>query len=248
MRTHPSVPRAATHGPPVRSRCSFLYPRFRDTSLALRGFILKISLSLHRGIYGGKRMRAFIASVAGMFMSAGLVQAADNAVDYAKDVKPILAKNCYSCHGGGKAKGKLRVDSLASMIKGGGSGPSVVPGKSKDSPLIHSLTGDGDIKRMPPRGGLSKNDIDTLKKWVDAGAKAPDEKADVAAAPPPTNRGSAAAEAARPCAARCNAGKPKRKRTSRRRTTTRKRPKRRTTTIRRKTAARRKKRRTTTDS
>jgi cytochrome c len=110
------------------------------------------------------------------------VHAAEPAVDYAKDVKPILAKNCYSCHGAGKAKGRLRVDSLAAMLKGGGSGPSVVPGKSKDSPLIHSLTGDGDIKRMPPRGGLAAKDIDTLKKWVDAGAKA-DEKADVAAAP-----------------------------------------------------------------
>lgn len=66
-------------------------------------------------------MRAFIAAVAGMFLSAGLLQAAEAEVDYAKDVKPILAKNCYSCHGGGKAKGKLRVDSLAAMLKGGDS-------------------------------------------------------------------------------------------------------------------------------
>jgi mono/diheme cytochrome c family protein len=126
-------------------------------------------------------MRSFMASVAGVLVSTSLVAAAD--VDYTKDVKPILAKNCYSCHGAGKAKGKLAVDSLAAMLKGGSSGPSVVPGKAKESPLIHSLTGDGDIKRMPPKRGLSKDEIDTLTKWVDAGAKAPDEKADVAANP-----------------------------------------------------------------
>lgn len=130
-------------------------------------------------------MRVFMASVAGLFLSAGLLPAAEAAVDYTKDIKPILAKNCYSCHGGGKAKGRLRVDSLAAMLKGGDSGPSVLPGKAKDSPLIHSLTGDGDIKRMPPKGrGLSNDDIALLKKWVDSGAKGPaDEKADVANAP-----------------------------------------------------------------
>jgi mono/diheme cytochrome c family protein len=132
-------------------------------------------------------MRTLVGSVFGVFVTAGCLSAAE-AVDYAKDVKPILAKNCFSCHGGGKAKGKLRVDSMASMLKGGESGPAVVPGKAKDSTLVQSLTGDGDIRRMPPKRALTRAEIDTIKKWVETGAKAPKDEPGVAAANPPGRR------------------------------------------------------------
>jgi mono/diheme cytochrome c family protein len=115
-------------------------------------------------------MRTLVGSVVGLFLTAGWLSAAE-AVDYAKDVKPILAKKCISCHGQGKAKGKFRVDTLANMFKGGSSGPGVVPGKPDDSTLVQSLTGDG-IKRMPPKRPLSKAEIDTITKWVASGAKA----------------------------------------------------------------------------
>jgi mono/diheme cytochrome c family protein len=118
-------------------------------------------------------MRARLGSAAVLLFSASALSA-EAVVDYQKDVKPILAQKCYSCHGARKAKGRLRVDSIDAMLKGGDSGPAIVAGKSKDSPLIQSLTGDGDIKRMPPKGrGLPKEQIELLKKWVDAGAKAP---------------------------------------------------------------------------
>ncbi len=44
-------------------------------------------------------------------------------------VRPLLAKHCIKCHGGGKFKGGLRMVSHASLVRGGESGAAVVPGK-----------------------------------------------------------------------------------------------------------------------
>jgi hypothetical protein len=117
-------------------------------------------------------MKTTLFPLAGLVLSAALASGAE--VDYLREVKPILAKNCYSCHSGGKARGQLRLDTAASALKGGESGPAVVPGKSNASPLIDSLTGGGDLRRMPPKGpGLPDAQIALIKTWIDQGAKAP---------------------------------------------------------------------------
>ncbi len=69
--------------------------------------------------------------------------------DYAGDVKPILSKRCYACHGALKQKAGLRLDTAASMHKGGDSGPAIVPGKSEESLIVDAVTG-RDGWRMPP--------------------------------------------------------------------------------------------------
>src|SRR5437870_5537911 len=51
------------------------------------------------------------------------------AVNFARDVWPVLRRACADCHGPDKQKGKLRLDSRAAVLKGGESGPAVVPGK-----------------------------------------------------------------------------------------------------------------------
>lgn len=96
--------------------------------------------------------------------------------DFAKDIGPILAKNCLECHGAEKQKGKLRLDSKEAAFKGGDSGlTGVVPGKSADSRLYKVITlakGHDDI--MPPKGEpLSKATTDLIKAWIDAGADWP---------------------------------------------------------------------------
>jgi hypothetical protein len=117
-------------------------------------------------------MRTSLFPLAALLLSAAVVSAAE--IDYVRDIKPILAKNCYSCHSGGKARGRLRLDTAAAALKGGESGPAVVPGKSDASPLLDSLTGGGDIRRMPPKGpGLPEAQIALIKNWIDQGAKAP---------------------------------------------------------------------------
>src|SRR4051794_19925681 len=68
--------------------------------------------------------------------------AADDRVDFVKDVQPILQTNCYKCHGPEKQKGLLRWDSKESgLVHGGQSGMEIVAGKSGDSRLIRRVTG-----------------------------------------------------------------------------------------------------------
>jgi mono/diheme cytochrome c family protein len=101
-------------------------------------------------------------------------RAAADLPDYLRDIKPILAKNCYSCHGPEKQRSGLRLDTAAAAVKGGDSGPAIVPGNSKDSRLIKALTGADDVVQMPPKGEkLTAEQVALLKKWIDAGAKAP---------------------------------------------------------------------------
>ena len=100
------------------------------------------------------------------------------AVDFLKDVKPILVERCYRCHSSLEEESGLRVDSAAAILKGGDGGPIVVPGKSSESRLITAVLRTGDLQ-MPPEGDpLSEAQINVLKAWIDAGAPAPAEGAE----------------------------------------------------------------------
>ena len=93
-------------------------------------------------------------------------------VDYASQIKPILVKNCISCHGVEKQKGGLRLDAGASIIKGGNSGPILIPGKSNESKIIHAVEGKDPETRMPPvpKALISKEQATLIATWVDQGA------------------------------------------------------------------------------
>lgn len=90
-------------------------------------------------------------------------------------VQPILERHCYECHGNGKAKGKLALDSLEAMLKGGKSGkPAVVPGDPQKSELVRRITlPREDEKAMPPsdQPGLSVKETVELERWIAEGAK-----------------------------------------------------------------------------
>jgi mono/diheme cytochrome c family protein len=95
-------------------------------------------------------------------------------VDYAREVKPLLAKHCVECHGAKLPRGKLRLDTAAGAKQGGDSGPAVVAGKSDESPLIDAVTAEDGTERMPlKRPPLSEAEIATLRAWIDQGASAP---------------------------------------------------------------------------
>jgi len=103
------------------------------------------------------------------------------AVDYDKDVKPLLAQNCYSCHGPDVQQSGLRLDLRQNALRGGDYGPVIVPGKSGESKLIRRLVdGDGGMQ-MPPTGALLPEEIGTLRAWIDQGAEF---RNDVAEEPP----------------------------------------------------------------
>jgi hypothetical protein len=102
-------------------------------------------------------------------------QAAD-AVDFQRDVRPILAENCFKCHGRDEEarKSKLRLDLRDPALKGGRLGvPAVVPGKPDDSELMRRVLSGKDNEVMPPpQTGkkLTAKQIDVLRRWIASGA------------------------------------------------------------------------------
>lgn len=92
-----------------------------------------------------------------------------NKVDYLEDVLPIIERNCLKCHNAATRKGEFVLDAREDFLKGGESGPVVVPGKATRSKLIAMLQGHAKPK-MPPKSRLRPQEIATMKAWIDAGA------------------------------------------------------------------------------
>jgi len=93
-----------------------------------------------------------------------------DAVNYYRDIDPILTSNCVSCHQAAMAAGGLRVDAPENVLQGGASGPSVIPGKAQKSLLYTRLT-DTTAKRMPPMGTLTEEQLALIRAWINLGAK-----------------------------------------------------------------------------
>jgi len=85
-------------------------------------------------------------------------------------IRPLLVNRCYECHSGisRSLQAGLRLDSIAAILKGGDSGPAIVPGKPEESLLIESIRYESN--EMPPYGKLNDKEIAALTKWVELGA------------------------------------------------------------------------------
>lgn len=99
-------------------------------------------------------------------------------VSFERDVTPVLEANCFPCHtapdGEGYREAGLNLASWETLIKGGLYGPVLVPGDSRHSVLNMLVEGRADSSlRMPHEADepLAPADIDTLRRWVDQGAK-----------------------------------------------------------------------------
>ncbi|SVC88103.1 uncharacterized protein METZ01_LOCUS340957, partial [marine metagenome] len=94
------------------------------------------------------------------------------AVDYEKQIRPILEANCIDCHGPDKPKARLRVDQRPLLLRGGDSGlPAIVPGIPEKSHLIELIKEHDPDERMPQKGDpLNANEIALLVKWIAEGA------------------------------------------------------------------------------
>lgn len=92
-------------------------------------------------------------------------------IDFEKQIKPILAENCYRCHEE-KAKGGLRLNTLEAAQKGGESGrPAIVPGKPAESHLMSMIHPDAGDDVMPPKGDpLTEAQRKLLADWITQGA------------------------------------------------------------------------------
>ncbi len=101
-------------------------------------------------------------------------------VDYFQRVQPLLEKNCIECHRGAKAKGGLRLDTLADALKGGKSdGAAVTPGKPDASAILARVASTDEDEVMPPKGArLTSDEITLLTTWIREGSHWPEIKAD----------------------------------------------------------------------
>ncbi|MFN0076349.1 MAG: DUF1553 domain-containing protein [Prosthecobacter sp.] len=104
------------------------------------------------------------------------------AVDFDREIRPLLQESCIECHGEKKHKGELRLDAKPFAFKGGHDGPAIVAGKPDKSPLYQRITNTDDKERMPPKGdALSPSQIAAIKTWIESGAVWPENAADKAA-------------------------------------------------------------------
>ena len=110
--------------------------------------------------------------------SSSLAQSptADDLEFFEKSVRPLLSNNCHACHGAAKQKGNLRLDSRQAILKGGDSGPAVVPGHPEKSLLIKAVGYTDDELRMPPRSKLAAAQLAILNRWVERGLAWPETK------------------------------------------------------------------------
>src|SRR5262245_270328 len=99
--------------------------------------------------------------------------AAKQALDFDRHVRPILAENCFACHGPDEKarKARLRLDTKDGAL---GRNGLIVPGKSAGSELIARITSEEPSKLMPPvksNKKLTPQQIDVLRRWIDQGAQ-----------------------------------------------------------------------------
>jgi hypothetical protein len=92
---------------------------------------------------------------------------------FEKKIRPVLIEHCYSCHSADSKilKGGLRLDTKADTLKGGDTGPAVVPKDPDKSLLIEALR--YDTMKMPPKGKLPEAVVADFVKWVGMGAPDP---------------------------------------------------------------------------
>ncbi|MFZ4763362.1 MAG: PSD1 and planctomycete cytochrome C domain-containing protein [Roseimicrobium sp.] len=97
------------------------------------------------------------------------------AVDYVREVKPLLATACVQCHGAANPKAGLRLDTAAGAFKGGDNGSTITVGKPDASLLVTLLRGaHDDIPQMPyKRNPLTEDQVGLIARWVAEGAQAP---------------------------------------------------------------------------
>jgi hypothetical protein len=111
------------------------------------------------------------------FAPLAWTQPATLAVDFARDIQPILAGKCYDCHGAEKPKGGLQLTTRANALRGGESGePAFVAGASARSQLIQRITTTDENDVMPQKSEpLKPAEVALLRRWIDEGANWPDD-------------------------------------------------------------------------
>ena len=105
--------------------------------------------------------------------STNAAEAGSGVEFFERKVRPLLAENCYSCHGEEKQKAKLRLDSPAGIRAGGESGAIFVAGKPEQSRMILAVSYKDEDLQMPPKKQLAERQVADLTEWIRLGAPMP---------------------------------------------------------------------------
>ncbi|MEZ5355448.1 MAG: PSD1 and planctomycete cytochrome C domain-containing protein [Bryobacteraceae bacterium] len=108
--------------------------------------------------------------------------------DFAAEIRPLLQKRCTGCHGAAMQSNGLRLDDGPSALKGGYSGPALIPGNAATSRVIQRVSSTDAATRMPPGAKpLPAAEIELLRRWIDSGAEFPASAAKAVAKPKSTH-------------------------------------------------------------
>ena len=114
---------------------------------------------------------AALLAIASVAAAAAPEPSKEQVAFFEEKVRPILAANCYKCHGTENQKGSLRLDLREMALAGGESGTAIVPGKPEESLLVEAINWQS--FEMPPTGKLGDREIATLTEWIKLGAPMP---------------------------------------------------------------------------
>ncbi|MCP5556106.1 MAG: DUF1549 domain-containing protein, partial [Akkermansiaceae bacterium] len=123
------------------------------------------------------------SGILGATILLGLFPAPLPALDFDKEIRPLLQEHCVECHGATKNKADLRLDAKSHAFRGSESGPVIVPHDSHRS-LLYQRVSSADVdERMPPKGRpLTPAEQALIRSWIDGGAIWPENAADKAEA------------------------------------------------------------------
>ena len=99
----------------------------------------------------------------------------EQAAFFENKVRPLLVERCYKCHSAGRKapKADLYLDTRKGVLKGGESGPALVPGDPARSLLVQAVRYENPDLQMPPKKKLPPGEIAVLERWVKMGAPDP---------------------------------------------------------------------------
>lgn len=99
-------------------------------------------------------------------------------IRYERDIAPLIKARCVSCHGPTMQEGGLRLDRREHALRGGDTGPAMVPRQPQQSELLRRVASESKVERMPPKGEpLNAAEIERLRQWIATGADWPEDSA-----------------------------------------------------------------------
>jgi mono/diheme cytochrome c family protein len=142
----------------------------RDTDCNSVFVFIRVHLRLLAISVNTLRLALCLAALCVVVLFSGRSAVAAEPPDYAADVAPIFKAKCLKCHGETDRKAELDLRSLASLLKGGESGPAITA-KDPEQSLLFEKVASGE---MPPakKDRLTEAELDTIRRWIEAGVAA----------------------------------------------------------------------------